>query len=195
MLKWWPIISPLSLSLKFFLDSLTRKCLILFLQLQRHLQAHTFPSIERLRQKEQSLQRRMLRVRENSSHWKILPCYVSQIAVKVTFTLVFWFVCLQVMRIIEGLEGKGFRLPLTKGEAELSEKLTAITRQVCFIFYLFNSSSRITKFDVKKWVWILRWKVPEQSFLGGCKVCKQYLVLKDIPLLLVVPFISLGQLK
>jgi nuclear pore complex protein Nup54 len=64
--------------------------------LQRHLQASTFPSIERLRQKEQSLQRRMLRV----------------------------------MRIIEGLEGKGFRLPLTKGEAELSEKLTAITRQV-----------------------------------------------------------------
>ncbi|VVA92420.1 unnamed protein product [Arabis nemorensis] len=64
--------------------------------LQRHLQAHTFPSIERLRQKEQSLQRRMLRV----------------------------------MRIIEGLEGKGFRLPLTKGEAELSDKLTAITRQV-----------------------------------------------------------------
>ncbi|XP_023644642.1 nuclear pore complex protein NUP54 [Capsella rubella] len=64
--------------------------------LQRHLQAHTFPSIERLRQKEQSLQRRMLRV----------------------------------MRIIESLEGKGFRLPLTKGEGELSEKLTAITRQV-----------------------------------------------------------------
>jgi nuclear pore complex protein Nup54 len=32
--------------------------------LQRHLQASTFPSIERLRQKEQSLQRRMLRVRE-----------------------------------------------------------------------------------------------------------------------------------
>ncbi|CAH2034024.1 unnamed protein product [Thlaspi arvense] len=64
--------------------------------LQRHLQAHTFPSIERMRQKEQNLQRRMLRV----------------------------------MRIIEGLEGKGFRLPLTKGEAELSEKLTGITRQV-----------------------------------------------------------------
>uniref|UniRef100_A0A1J3D6J5 Nuclear pore complex protein NUP54 n=1 Tax=Noccaea caerulescens TaxID=107243 RepID=A0A1J3D6J5_NOCCA len=64
--------------------------------LQRHLQAHTFPSIERLRQKEQNLQRRMLRV----------------------------------MRIIEGLEGKGFRLPVTKGEAELSEKLTGITRQV-----------------------------------------------------------------
>ncbi|KAF8097235.1 hypothetical protein N665_0292s0015 [Sinapis alba] len=64
--------------------------------LQRHLQAHTFPSIERLRQKEQNLQRRMLRV----------------------------------MRIVEGLEGKGLRLPLTKGEAELSEKLTGITRQV-----------------------------------------------------------------
>lgn len=49
-----------------------------------------------------------------------------------------WLVCLKVMRIVEGLEGKGFRLPLTKGEAELSEKLTGITRQVCVISIRFN---------------------------------------------------------
>jgi hypothetical protein len=35
------------------------------------------------------------------------------------------------MRIMEALEGKGFRLPLTKAEAELAEKLAAIIRQVC----------------------------------------------------------------
>ncbi|XP_010556161.1 PREDICTED: nuclear pore complex protein NUP54 [Tarenaya hassleriana] len=64
--------------------------------LQRHLQAQTFPCIERLRQKEQSLQRRLLRV----------------------------------MRIVEGLEGKGFRLPLMKGEAELAQKLATVTRQL-----------------------------------------------------------------
>ncbi|KAL3511426.1 hypothetical protein ACH5RR_030827 [Cinchona calisaya] len=63
--------------------------------LQRHFQADTFPWIQRMRQKEQGLQRRLLRV----------------------------------MRIIEALEGKGFRLPLMKGEAELAEKLVAITRQ------------------------------------------------------------------
>lgn len=39
-------------------------------------------------------------------------------------------VCLKVMRIVEALEGKGFRLPLMKGEVELAEKLAAITRQV-----------------------------------------------------------------
>ncbi|KAL5762405.1 hypothetical protein ACOSP7_018669 [Xanthoceras sorbifolium] len=64
--------------------------------LQRHFQAETLPWIQRMRQKEQSLQRRLLRV----------------------------------MRIIEALEGKGCRLPLMKGEAELSEKLAAITRQL-----------------------------------------------------------------
>lgn len=64
--------------------------------LQRHFQADTFPWIQRMRQKEQSLQRRLLRV----------------------------------MRIIEALEGKGSRLPLMKGEAELAEKLAAITRQL-----------------------------------------------------------------
>lgn len=36
----------------------------------------------------------------------------------------------KVMRLLEALEGKGFRLPLMKGEAELAEKLAAITRQV-----------------------------------------------------------------
>ncbi|KAJ7957585.1 nuclear pore complex protein NUP54-like [Quillaja saponaria] len=64
--------------------------------LQRHFQADTLPRIERMRQKEQGLQRRLLRV----------------------------------MKIVEALEGKDYRLPLTKGEAELAEKLATITRQV-----------------------------------------------------------------
>ncbi|KAK9292388.1 hypothetical protein L1049_020355 [Liquidambar formosana] len=64
--------------------------------LQRHFQADTLPRIQRMRQKEQGLQRRLLRV----------------------------------MRIVEALEGKGYRLPLMKGEAELAEKLAAITRQL-----------------------------------------------------------------
>lgn len=34
-----------------------------------------------------------------------------------------------MMRIVEALEGKGYRLPLMKGEVELAEKLAAITRQ------------------------------------------------------------------
>ncbi|XP_071929583.1 nuclear pore complex protein NUP54-like isoform X2 [Coffea arabica] len=66
------------------------------LKLQRHFQADTFPWIRRMQQKEQSLQRRLLRV----------------------------------MRIIEALEGKGCRSPLMKGEAELAEKLAALTRQL-----------------------------------------------------------------
>ncbi|KAL7226992.1 hypothetical protein ACSBR1_021957 [Camellia fascicularis] len=47
--------------------------------------------------------------------------------------------CQKVMRIVEALEDKGCRVPLMKGEAELAEKLAAITRQVgvprlsCFI--------------------------------------------------------------
>lgn len=36
---------------------------------------------------------------------------------------------------MEALEGKGCRLPLMKGEAELAEKLAAITRQVAFFFF------------------------------------------------------------
>lgn len=64
--------------------------------LQRHFQADTLPSVQRMVQKEQSLQRRLLRV----------------------------------MRIVEALEGKGYRLPLMKGEAELAEKLASITRQL-----------------------------------------------------------------
>ncbi|KAL7236932.1 hypothetical protein ACSBR1_020093 [Camellia fascicularis] len=64
--------------------------------LQRHFQADTLPWIERMRQKEQGLQRCLLRV----------------------------------MRIVEALEGKGCRVPLMKVEAELVEKLAAITRQL-----------------------------------------------------------------
>ncbi|TXG56064.1 hypothetical protein EZV62_017377 [Acer yangbiense] len=67
--------------------------------LQRHFQAETLPWIQRMRQKEQSLQRRLLRVGT-------------------------------MMRIIEALEGKGYRLPLMKGEAEVAEKLAGITRQL-----------------------------------------------------------------
>ncbi|PIA51189.1 hypothetical protein AQUCO_01100193v1 [Aquilegia coerulea] len=64
--------------------------------LQRHFQADTLPWIQRMRQKEQGLQRRLLRV----------------------------------MRIVEALEGKGCRVPLMKGEAELAEKLSALTMQL-----------------------------------------------------------------
>ncbi|XP_058103292.1 nuclear pore complex protein NUP54 [Magnolia sinica] len=64
--------------------------------LQRHFQADTLPWIQRMRQKEQGLQRRLLRL----------------------------------MRIVEALEGKGFRMPLLKGEAELAEKLAALARQL-----------------------------------------------------------------
>ncbi|KAL4278253.1 hypothetical protein GQ457_03G009280 [Hibiscus cannabinus] len=64
--------------------------------LQRHFQAETLPWIQRMRQKEQSLQRRLLKM----------------------------------MRIVEALEGKGYRVPLMKGEVELAEKLAAITRQL-----------------------------------------------------------------
>ncbi|KAL4363032.1 hypothetical protein GQ457_04G008570 [Hibiscus cannabinus] len=64
--------------------------------LQRHFQAETLPWIQRMRQKEQSLQRRLLKM----------------------------------TRIVEALEGKGFRVPLMKGEVELAEKLAAITRQL-----------------------------------------------------------------
>lgn len=65
-------------------------------KLQRHFQADTTPWIQRMRQKEQELQRRLLRL----------------------------------MRIVEALEGKGFRAPLTKAEVELAEKLAMLTRQL-----------------------------------------------------------------
>lgn len=64
--------------------------------LQRHFQADTIPRVERMKQKEQGLQRRLLRV----------------------------------MRIVEALEGKGYRMPLMKGEAELAEKLAVTVRQL-----------------------------------------------------------------
>lgn len=50
--------------------------------------------------------------------------------------LLFLLACTtQVMRILEALEGKGCRLPLMKGEAELAEKLAAITRQVSSLVF------------------------------------------------------------
>lgn len=45
-------------------------------------------------------------------------------------TSILHVIFLKVMRMVEALEGKGFRLPLMKGEVELAEKLAAITRQV-----------------------------------------------------------------
>ncbi|KAK9129483.1 hypothetical protein Sjap_009970 [Stephania japonica] len=71
--------------------------------LRRHFQADTLPWIQRMRQKEQGLQRRLLRV----------------------------------MRIIEALEGKGCRMPLVKDEAELAEKLAALTMQVTSLLSVF----------------------------------------------------------
>ena len=67
------------------------------------------------------------------------------------------------MRIIEGLEGKGFRLPLTKGEAELSEKLTAITRQVFFIFAV--AKNRTTRIRRQEMVWPVE-KLSGEQFGG-----------------------------
>lgn len=52
-----------------------------------------------------------------------------------------------MMRIVEALEGKGFRVPLTKAEVELAEKLATIARQVsqftlCFLgFMIFTALS------------------------------------------------------
>ncbi|KAH7670316.1 Nucleoporin Nup54/Nup57/Nup44 protein [Dioscorea alata] len=65
-------------------------------KLQNHFVAETLPWIQRMRQKEQELQRRLLRM----------------------------------MRIVEALEGKRFRVPLTKAEVELAEKLATIARQL-----------------------------------------------------------------
>ncbi|TKY59879.1 Nuclear pore complex protein NUP54 [Spatholobus suberectus] len=64
--------------------------------LQRHFQADILTRIQRMKQKEQILLQRLLRV----------------------------------MRIVEALEGKGCRIPLAKGEAELAQRLATITRQL-----------------------------------------------------------------
>lgn len=40
------------------------------------------------------------------------------------------------MRIVEALESKGYRMPLMKGEAELTEKLAAIAKQVGPLFWI-----------------------------------------------------------
>lgn len=61
-----------------------------------HLQTEAIPRGQRLKQREQALQRRVLRV----------------------------------MRIVEALEIKGYRMPLTKDESELAEKLAAILKKL-----------------------------------------------------------------
>lgn len=65
-------------------------------ELHRHIQADVFPWVQRLHQKEQCLQRRLLKV----------------------------------MRIVEGLEGRGLRMPLMKEELELADKFDSILKQV-----------------------------------------------------------------
>ncbi|CAM6095407.1 unnamed protein product [Calypogeia fissa] len=64
--------------------------------LHRHFDTDTLPWIQRLRQKEQELQRRLVKV----------------------------------MKYVEALEGKGFRMALTKGETKLGEQLRTLTRQL-----------------------------------------------------------------
>lgn len=43
----------------------------------------------------------------------------------------------QVMKYVEALEGKGFRMALTRGETKLGEQLRTLTRQVgfCWLSY------------------------------------------------------------
>ncbi|CAL5065955.1 unnamed protein product [Urochloa decumbens] len=65
-------------------------------KLQRHFQADTYPWIQRLKQQELVIQRRLLRF----------------------------------VRIVEALENRGYRSPLTKEEAELYERLMAILKRV-----------------------------------------------------------------
>lgn len=47
----------------------------------------------------------------------------------------FCFFPLKMMKIVEALENKGFRVPLTNEEAQLRDKLLAMARRV-FHFYL-----------------------------------------------------------
>ncbi|KAF3334389.1 Nuclear pore complex protein NUP54 [Carex littledalei] len=64
--------------------------------LQRHFQADTQPWIQRLKQQELALQRRLLKM----------------------------------MKIVEALENKGFRVPLTNEEAQLHDKLLAMAKRI-----------------------------------------------------------------
>lgn len=65
-------------------------------KLQRHFQADTYPWIQRLKQQELVIQRRLLRF----------------------------------VRIVEALENRGYRSPLTKEEADLYERLVAILKRL-----------------------------------------------------------------
>ncbi|XP_038704646.1 nuclear pore complex protein NUP54-like [Tripterygium wilfordii] len=77
--------------------------------LQRHFLAETLPWIERLRQKEQSLQ-------------SLLSSFPFACQPVISY--------FEVTRIVEALENKGCRLPLMKGQVEVAEKLATITRQL-----------------------------------------------------------------
>ncbi|KAL6611387.1 hypothetical protein ACP70R_039315 [Stipagrostis hirtigluma subsp. patula] len=65
-------------------------------KLQRHFQADTYPWIQRLKQQELVIQRRLLRF----------------------------------VRIVEALENRGYRSPLTKEEADLYERLVTILKRL-----------------------------------------------------------------
>lgn len=93
--------------------------------LQRHFQTDTLPWVQRLRQKEQDLQVRAFISRE-------LQRVTASFAVSVISFCLLIVQCrlLKIMRIVEGLEGKGLHIALTRGEAQLQEQLRSINRQL-----------------------------------------------------------------
>lgn len=103
----------------------------------------------------------------------------------------------KVMRMVEALEGKGFCLPLMKGEVELAEKLAAITRQVGpLCYHLFHANLCVCS---RNWIicWFVynacSWKDLEQNFLVGSKIFLLYRVFKQM--ISVVLFFYQDQLK
>lgn len=56
------------------------------------------------------------------------------IHVYVSDRYIFFELLIKIMRIVEALENRGFRVPLMKEEADLYERLVAIIKQVSFLF-------------------------------------------------------------
>lgn len=48
-------------------------------------------------------------------------------------TIVIFELVKKIMRIVEALENQGYRIPLTKEEADLYERLAVIAKQVSFL--------------------------------------------------------------
>lgn len=48
-------------------------------------------------------------------------------------TIVIFELVKKIMRIVEALENRGYRIPLTKEEADLYERLAVIAKQVSFL--------------------------------------------------------------